>query len=140
MAEHAHELIIIRRAEEEEHEHHSSAWKVAHADFMTAMMAFFLIMWLINVTDDSMRKGIAQYFNPIHMSQGSTELKGLSKVDPGKDAGAAKRPQRDAAARCIDQLDRPEGRRRRFQIGKPRGRRQYAQGRGRSGGQTGRRR
>ncbi len=41
------ELIIIRRPEEEEHESHSSAWKVAHADFMTAMMAFFLIMWLI---------------------------------------------------------------------------------------------
>ena len=90
MAEHAQELIIIRRAEEEEHEHHSSAWKVAHADFMTAMMAFFLIMWLINVTDDNVRKGIAQYFNPIHMSQGSTELKGLSKVDPGKDAAPTK--------------------------------------------------
>jgi chemotaxis protein MotB len=76
-----HELIIVRRHEEEEHAHHSSAWKVAHADFMTAMMAFFLIMWLISVTDDQMRKGIAQYFNPIHMSQGSSELKGLSKAD-----------------------------------------------------------
>jgi chemotaxis protein MotB len=77
-AEGRHELIIIRRHEEEEHEHHSSAWKVAHADFMTAMMAFFLIMWLINVTDDQMRKGISQYFNPIHLSEGSTELKGLN--------------------------------------------------------------
>ncbi len=76
-----HELIIVRRHEEEEHAHHSSAWKVAHADFMTAMMAFFLIMWLISVTDDQMRKGIAQYFNPIHMSQGSSEMKGLNKVD-----------------------------------------------------------
>ncbi len=46
MSEGGHELIIVRRHEEEEHEHHSSAWKVAHADFMTAMMAFFLIMWL----------------------------------------------------------------------------------------------
>ncbi len=73
-----HELIIVRRHEDEEHEHHSSAWKVAHADFMTAMMAFFLIMWLINVTDDQVRKGISEYFNPIHMSQGSTELKGLN--------------------------------------------------------------
>ncbi len=75
-----HELIIVRRHVEEEHDHHSSAWKVAHADFMTAMMAFFLIMWLISVTDDQMRKGIAEYFNPIHMSQGSTEMKGLNKV------------------------------------------------------------
>ena len=82
-----HELIIVRRHEEEEHAHHSSAWKVAHADFMTAMMAFFLIMWLISVTDDQMRKGIAEYFNPIHMSQGSTELKGLNKVDNKDKAG-----------------------------------------------------
>ena len=90
MAETAsHELIIVRRHEEEEHAQHSSAWKVAHADFMTAMMAFFLIMWLINVTDDNVRKGIAQYFNPIHMSQGSSELKGLSTVKSA-DASAKK--------------------------------------------------
>ena len=56
MADENHELIIVKRHEDEEHPHHSSAWKVAHADFMTAMMAFFLIMWLINVTDDKMRK------------------------------------------------------------------------------------
>ena len=84
-----HELIIVRRHEEEESDHHSSAWKVAHADFMTAMMAFFLIMWLTSVTDDQMRKGIAEYFNPIHMSQGSTELKGLTKLN-SKDATARK--------------------------------------------------
>ena len=80
MSEAAHEpeLIIVRRHEEEEHAHHSSAWKVAHADFMTAMMAFFLIMWLINVTDDEVRKGISQYFNPIHLSTGSVEMKGLN--------------------------------------------------------------
>ncbi|MBZ0228008.1 MAG: hypothetical protein K8F58_06080, partial [Bauldia sp.] len=78
MAEHA-ELIIVRRHEEEEHEAHSSAWKVAHADFMTAMMAFFLIMWLISVTDDEIRKGISEYFNPIRLSQGQTELKGLNR-------------------------------------------------------------
>ena len=67
--------------------HHGGSWKVAFADFMTAMMAFFLIMWLINVTDENVRKGIAQYFNPIHMSQGSTQLKGLSATPPkGKPA------------------------------------------------------
>lgn len=88
MAEAApHELIIVRRHEDEDHVQHSSAWKVAHADFMTAMMAFFLIMWLINVTDDEMRKGIAQYFNPIHMSQGSSELKGLTKVKNQEKSG-----------------------------------------------------
>ncbi len=90
-ASHGHELIIIKRHEDEEHEHHSSAWKVAHADFMTAMMAFFLIMWLINVTDDQVRKGISEYFNPIHMSQGSSDLKGLNKPEPGEgDKASAK--------------------------------------------------
>ncbi len=86
---HGHEIIIVRRHEEEEHAHHSSAWKVAHADFMTAMMAFFLIMWLINVTDDEVRKGISQYFNPIHMSSGSTDLKGLNSPGdhPAEKAG-----------------------------------------------------
>ena len=75
-----HELIIVKRYEEEEHEHHSSAWKVAHADFMTAMMAFFLIMWLINVTDSQTRKAISEYFNPIRLSEGKTDVKGLSEI------------------------------------------------------------
>jgi chemotaxis protein MotB len=82
MAEHGHEFIIVKRHEEEEHEAHSSAWKVAHADFMTAMMAFFLNMWLINATDDKVRRGISQYFNPIHMSDGQSGMKGLAK--PGE--------------------------------------------------------
>ena len=71
------ELIIIKRYEEEEHEAHSSAWKVAHADFMTAMMAFFLIMWLINATDDEVKKSIANYFNPVNLTKSMTDLKGL---------------------------------------------------------------
>lgn len=44
--------------------HHGGAWKVAYADFVTAMMAFFLLMWLLNATTESQRKGIADYFNP----------------------------------------------------------------------------
>jgi chemotaxis protein MotB len=75
-----HELIIVKRHEEEEHEHHSSAWKVAHADFMTAMMAFFLIMWLVNVTDSQTKRAISEYFNPIRLSEGKTEVKGLSEL------------------------------------------------------------
>lgn len=45
--------------------HHGGAWKVAYADFVTAMMAFFLLLWLLNVTTDEQRKGIAEYFSPI---------------------------------------------------------------------------
>ncbi|HQS08934.1 MAG TPA: MotB family protein [Xanthobacteraceae bacterium] len=79
-AEHG-EIIIIKRHHEEEHESHSSAWKVAHADFMTAMMAFFLIMWLINATDKDTRKAIANYFNPVDLASSITELKGLNDPD-----------------------------------------------------------
>ncbi|WGV15248.1 flagellar motor protein MotB [Fuscovulum ytuae] len=44
--------------------HHGGAWKVAYADFVTAMMAFFLLMWLLNATTEQQRDGIADYFNP----------------------------------------------------------------------------
>ncbi len=44
--------------------HHGGAWKVAYADFVTAMMAFFLLMWLLNATTEEQRKGIADYFDP----------------------------------------------------------------------------
>jgi chemotaxis protein MotB len=45
--------------------HHGGAWKVAYADFVTAMMAFFLLMWLINATSEQQRRGIAAYFSPM---------------------------------------------------------------------------
>jgi chemotaxis protein MotB len=44
--------------------HHGGAWKVAYADFVTAMMAFFLLMWLLNATSEEQRKGLADYFDP----------------------------------------------------------------------------
>ena len=48
--------------------HHGGAWKVAYADFVTAMMAFFLLMWLINTTDPEQKQGIAEYFAPASVS------------------------------------------------------------------------
>src|SRR5688572_30575886 len=48
--------------------HHGGAWKVAYADFVTAMMAFFLLMWLINTTSPEQKKGIADYFAPASIS------------------------------------------------------------------------
>ena len=56
--------IIIRREEVVEGGHHGGAWKVAYADFVTAMMAFFLLMWLLNATTEEQRKGLADYFTP----------------------------------------------------------------------------
>jgi chemotaxis protein MotB len=51
--------------------HHGGAWKVAYADFVTAMMAFFMLMWLLGATTEKQRKGIADYFNPTIPSTGS---------------------------------------------------------------------
>ena len=57
--------ILIRRVEGGgESGHHGGAWKVAYADFVTAMMAFFLLMWLLNATTEKQRQGLADYFNP----------------------------------------------------------------------------
>jgi chemotaxis protein MotB len=57
--------IIVRRVKKADHGgHHGGAWKVAYADFVTAMMAFFLLLWLINVTSPDQKRGIADYFAP----------------------------------------------------------------------------
>ena len=57
--------------------HHGGAWKVAYADFVTAMMAFFLLMWLINTTDPEQKKGIAEYFAPASVSQSTSGSGGI---------------------------------------------------------------
>ncbi len=57
-------ITIIRREEVVAAAHHGGAWKVAYADFVTAMMAFFLLMWLLNATTEVQRHGLADYFSP----------------------------------------------------------------------------
>jgi chemotaxis protein MotB len=59
--------IVIRKEEGGEGGHHGGAWKVAYADFVTAMMAFFLLMWLLNATTEEQRRGLADYFNPTNV-------------------------------------------------------------------------
>ena len=51
------------------HGHHGGAWKVAYADFVTAMMAFFLLMWLLNATTEDQRTAISNYFAPASVSK-----------------------------------------------------------------------
>ncbi len=69
--------------------HHGGAWKVAYADFVTAMMAFFLLMWLLGATNEKQRKALADYFAPtlIEMKQNSAGSNGLLGGDAmqGKD-------------------------------------------------------
>jgi len=61
--------ILIKKIKKGGHGgHHGGAWKVAYADFVTAMMAFFLLMWLINTTDPEQKRGIAEYFAPASVS------------------------------------------------------------------------
>ena len=57
-------IIIKRKKVIQGGGHHGGAWKVAYADFVTAMMAFFMLMWLLNATTEQQRKGIADYFTP----------------------------------------------------------------------------
>jgi chemotaxis protein MotB len=57
--------------------HHGGAWKVAYADFVTAMMAFFLLMWLINTTSPEQKRGVADYFAPANVSQSTSGSGGI---------------------------------------------------------------
>ncbi len=65
MSDNSDRPIIIKRKKVSGGDgHHGGAWKVAYADFVTAMMAFFMLMWLLNATTEKQRKGLADYFSP----------------------------------------------------------------------------
>lgn len=64
MADNTRPIIIKRKKVVGGGGHHGGAWKVAYADFVTAMMAFFMLMWLLNATTEKQRKGLADYFTP----------------------------------------------------------------------------
>jgi chemotaxis protein MotB len=95
-------LVIVRRRRNTEEGHHGGVWKIAYADFMTAMMAFFLVMWLINAADKKTIVQVAAYFNPIRLTDRNMLPKGLddlteadakektSKEDHSKKAGKKK--------------------------------------------------
>jgi len=71
-------VTIIKRVKRGgEHAHHGGAWKVAYADFVTAMMAFFLLLWLINTTTPEQKRGIADYFAAQSISQTSSGSGGV---------------------------------------------------------------
>src|SRR5438874_9324573 len=78
--------IIVKKIIEAGHGgHHGGAWKVAYADFVTAMMAFFLLLWLLGATTEKQRKGIADYFTPTlvkvrEQSAGANGLLGGSSI------------------------------------------------------------
>ena len=69
--------IIIKKVKKAAHGHHGGAWKIAYADFVTAMMAFFLLLWLISMTTPEQKEGLAQYFAPGSISPTTSGAGGL---------------------------------------------------------------
>ncbi|HEY5795812.1 MAG TPA: MotB family protein [Bosea sp. (in: a-proteobacteria)] len=82
------DIIIIRRgAGRQTDQIKGGVWKIAHADFMTAMMALFLVLWLVNSTNRETRQTVAQYFNPIKLSDTTSDRKGVRNpqdAEPGE--------------------------------------------------------
>jgi len=95
------QLIVVRRVRRKKHGHHGGAWKVAYADFVTAMMAFFLVMWLIGVGSRQQRAAISEYFKNPSMTPGNASIAPPGKMGPG---GAS-----DSAIKLGGAMDMPHG-------------------------------
>jgi chemotaxis protein MotB len=76
-------IIIVRRAKRGHGGHHGGAWKVAYADFVTAMMAFFLVMWILGVGTKDQRAAISEYFKNPSAVQGASMTPSKSTLGPG---------------------------------------------------------
>ena len=80
MATNAAPIIIVKKKKGGHGDgHHGGAWKVAYADFVTAMMAFFLLLWLLNVTTEDKKQGISNFFEPIGVTINQTGSGGVLK-------------------------------------------------------------
>lgn len=92
------EIIIIKRGGEGEDGHHGGAWKIAFADFMTAMMALFLVLWLINAANEETKRAVASYFNPVKLVDRNRSSKGLDeqKGGPSGESEQGSGPSKDA--------------------------------------------
>ena len=95
--------IVIRR-KKVVHAHHGGAWKIALADFMTALMAFFLVLWLLSVTSEETRRGVAEYFStPLVTAITGGDRSGSTSVIPG---GGPDPTHSDGERARIDTLQR----------------------------------
>lgn len=72
------ELLIIKRVRASGEAGHGGAWKIAFADFMTAMMALFLVLWLISATNEKTKSSVARYFNPVKLVSMTIQKRGLN--------------------------------------------------------------
>lgn len=87
--------IVIRKIRRAQHQHHGGAWKVAYADFVTAMMAFFMLLWLISNPDKERLKGLAEYFSPAAASASGSNAAGTTPGDAPGIAGRVRLMQAD---------------------------------------------
>lgn len=71
------QTIIIKKRKHAPHAHHGGAWKIAYADFVTAMMAFFLLLWLISMTTPEQKQGLADYFSPPNVTESTSGSGGI---------------------------------------------------------------
>jgi len=102
--------IIIKRVKKGGHAVHGGAWKIAYADFVTAMMAFFLLMWLLGSTTEGDKKGLADYFSsPLKIAmQGGSGSGDASHVIKGggedltRQGGQVKKGETEAAKRTLN--------------------------------------
>ncbi|WP_342360270.1 flagellar motor protein MotB [Terrarubrum flagellatum] len=97
--------IIIKRVKKAAHAHHGGAWKIAYADFVTAMMAFFLLMWLISMTTQEQKIGLAEYFAPAALSSSTSGAGGILNGTALDQSGAKSSAPRDAATATTGQDD-----------------------------------
>ena len=82
--EEKHEIIVVKHGGgDHEDGHHGGVWKIAFADFMTAMMCFFLVMWLINAANEQTKAAVASYFNPVKLIDRNARNKGLEDTGDG---------------------------------------------------------
>lgn len=79
--------IIVKKIRKRKHPHHGGAWKIAYADFVTAMMAFFLLLWLISMTTPEQKQGLADYFAPAAVSLSSSGAGGVMGGNAMDDTG-----------------------------------------------------
>jgi len=77
------QVIIVRKRRKAAHAHHGGVWKVAYADFVTAMMAFFLVMWLVGAGTKQQRAAISEYFKNPSMTPGQSTMAPSGKMGPG---------------------------------------------------------
>ncbi|TCR63069.1 flagellar motor protein MotB [Bosea sp. BK604] len=89
--------IIIKKVKKAAHAHHGGAWKIAYADFVTAMMAFFLLMWLISMTTQEQKVGLAEYFAPAAVSPSTSGAGGVLMGTALDKSGNRPSVPRDAA-------------------------------------------